>query len=373
VQKLLHQIDSSRIGKTEPSSYHLYPITYTLSPIYILGIETSCDETTAAIVENGTKVLCNVIASSRKDFADSGGVIPELAARKQVQCMIPVLEKALFETGMHSDNLDAIAVTKGPGLLGSLLVGVTAARVLSAVWKKPLIGIHHHLGHLSSIWLASTTSPPCFPCITLSVSGGHTELWYRESHTKNTLLGRTRDDAAGEAFDKGAALLGLPYPGGPAIADIAEHGDPFAYAFPLPLKNEDTLDFSFSGLKTSLKYLLRELQHNEKLLTRNTQKNLASSYQHAICMHLLDKLHKAVKKHPTIKEIHIVGGVSANQYLRQLSISNSQFFIRWPQASSYCTDNAAMIAAAAFFLTQENKEEVYENFITEACPAPLEG
>ncbi|MBI2523746.1 tRNA (adenosine(37)-N6)-threonylcarbamoyltransferase complex transferase subunit TsaD, partial [Candidatus Peregrinibacteria bacterium] len=226
----------------------------------ILGIETSCDETAAAVVEDGIHVLSNVIASAKDAFLWSGGVIPEEAARKQVECVLPIIAQTLSEAHITHEDLDAIAVTKGPGLLGSLIVGTVTARILAAMWQKPLIGIHHHFGHLSSTWLRQK-SEARFPILTLTVSGGHTELWLRTAHTSGELLGQTRDDAAGEAFDKGACLLGLPYPGGPAIAEAAENGNPSAFAFPHPLHSDTTLDFSFSGLKTSLKYLLRDSKH----------------------------------------------------------------------------------------------------------------
>ncbi len=351
----------------------------------ILGIETSCDETAAAVVKDGTRVLSNVIASTKDAFLWSGGVIPEEAARAQVECILPVITQALSEAHITPKDLDAIAVTKGPGLLGSLIVGTTTARILAATWQKPLIGIHHHLGHLSSVWLTEKSqilhpksrvilnfqfSIPQFPVLTLTVSGGHTELWLRTAHTSGRLLGRTRDDAAGEAFDKGACLLGLPYPGGPAIAKAAENGNPNAFAFPHPLQNDDTLDFSFSGLKTALKYLLRDLQmcHPELVegrhaptthMLRQAQHDtciadIAASYQHAICRHLCDRTAKALARFPNIKEIHLVGGVSANIYLRKLLQENTgQCLIRWPTAIEYCTDNAAMIAAAAEFLVTE--------------------
>jgi len=227
--------------------------------VRILAIETSCDETAVAIVENGTKVLTNMIATSRDAFAKTGGVIPEEAARKQLECMLPMLHQALKEAGCTKDDIDAIAVTKGPGLLGSLLIGTVTARTLASLWGKPLIGIHHTMGHLSSTWLDTTEDDqPQFPVLSLSASGGHTELWYRTGHTQGHLLGRTRDDAAGEAFDKGASLMGLPYPGGPSMAKAAETGNDNAFDFPIPLKKEKTLDFSYSGLKTALKYAMRD-------------------------------------------------------------------------------------------------------------------
>lgn len=364
----------------------------------VLGIETSCDETSASVVENGTSVLSNVIATSKEAFAASGGVIPESAARKQVECILPVITQALSDAHITSKNIDAIAVTKGPGLLGSLLVGTTTARVLSSIWEKPLIGVHHTLGHLTSTWLRNDQSPnpnhqgssnaqcpmPKFPLITLSVSGGHTELWYRESHTKGILLGETRDDAAGEAFDKGASLLGLPYPGGPSIEKAAQDGDPTAYKFPLPLKEDHMLDFSFSGLKTALKYLLQsghqrsaaqnfvvgaggggQNSSEEPLVLRD----IAASYQHAIGRHLIDRLQHAYQQYPDACEVHIVGGVSANAHLRKLLLQTiPNMPARFPLSLAYCTDNAAMIAAAGFFMIQEKTTNASAAFETEASP-----
>lgn len=329
----------------------------------ILGIETSCDETAAAVVQDGRKVLSNTIATSKDIFEKQGGVIPEIAARKQVECMISVIEKTLTAANVDTEDIDAIAVTKGPGLLGSLLVGTTTARVLAATWNKPLIGVHHTLGHLSSIWLQANTEPQ-FPLLALSVSGGHTELWYRTAYTEGKLLGTTLDDAAGEAFDKGAAMLGLSYPGGPAIEKFAEGGQIEAIEFPLPLKKEDNVNFSFSGLKTFLKNLLKDSTHAPL-------SDIAASYQHAICRHLMDRIERAVKQFPDVREIHIVGGVSANTHLRQLlqeyiSGLAVKRTLRWPVTNAYCTDNAAMIASAGFYLLQEKPEEAVKEFETQA-------
>ena len=320
----------------------------------ILGIETSCDETAAAVVEDGIHVKSNVIASSSEDFTKTGGVIPEEAARRQLECILPVITQAL--QGMEPASLDAIAVTKGPGLLGSLLVGTTAARTLGMLWGKPVIGVHHTLGHLSSTFLERTTSP-AFPLLTLSVSGGHTELWLRTAHTNGALLAKTRDDAAGEAFDKGALLLGLPYPGGPALAALAKTGNPKAFVFPLPLKDDPSLGWSFSGLKTSLKYLLRDTPDAP-------QADVAASFEHAIARHLVDRVTKALALH-ACNEVHLVGGVSRNLHLRALlqeAIGNLPLVT--PADPSYCTDNAAMIAAAGEFLHRECGEKAFATFAT---------
>lgn len=346
----------------------------------ILGIETSCDETSIAVVEDGVRVRSNVIASSRKTFEALAGVIPEQAARMQVECVIPVLEQALSEAKLSMNDIDAIAVTRGPGLLGSLLVGTVTARTLASIHRKPLIGVHHTLGHLSSTWLDAVAAP-AFPVLTLSASGGHTDIWHRSSHTRGALLGRTRDDAAGEAFDKGASMLGLPYPGGPSISKAAESGDPMSHVFPMPLRGEDTLDFSFSGLKTSLKYLLRDLATRPSTTLRAGNSplvvpDLAASFQHAICAHLIDGLRRAAMKYPAIEEIHIVGGVSANTHLRILADELSQELphkprVRVPTSLAYCTDNAAMIAAAGHFLLHENPHSATEAFPT-AASIPLD-
>jgi N6-L-threonylcarbamoyladenine synthase len=333
----------------------------------ILAIETSCDETAAALVENGTAVRANIIASSQLSFQGRGGVIPEFAARRQVECILPTLEEAFKGTGLTPDDIDAIAVTKGPGLLGSLLVGTATARILALLWDKPLIGVHHTLGHLSSPWLGAADEPR-FPVLTLSASGGHTELWLRESHTKGRLLGRTRDDAAGEAFDKGAVLLGLPYPGGPSIAAAALGGNPFAHQFPLPLQKEPTLDFSFSGLKTALRYVIRDLGG----LEGQHLPDLAASYEHALCRHLCDRVERALDLHMAA-EVHLVGGVSANARLREMihKVCDGEARLRVPAHLSYCTDNAAMIASAAHYLWAERGDGALAPFVT-AASLPLE-
>lgn len=327
--------------------------------MFILGIETSCDETSVAVVRDGREVRSCAISSSKKDFETLGGVIPEEAARRQLEVMLPVTEKALKDAGVRMEDLDAIAVTSGPGLLGSLLVGTTTARALALVFGKPLIPVHHTLGHLSSTWLTADpeTPEPAFPILTLSVSGGHTDLWHRRSHTRGSLIGSTRDDAAGEAFDKGAVQLGLPYPGGPELSKLAESGDAARFAFPKPLHGEPGLEFSFSGLKTSLKYLIRDL--GPKATEAGVRSALAAGYQRAICDHLVDKLETAAKRHADLREIHIVGGVSANTTLREMTERLGKKLgvrVRWPETLLYCTDNGAMIAAAGEFLVREKPE-----------------
>lgn len=334
----------------------------------MLGIETSCDETSVAVVEDGTRVRSCVIASSRQTFERTGGVIPEQAAREQIRSMQPVLDRALQDARCRPQDLDGIAVTRGPGLLGSLLVGTVTARTLAALWNTPIVGVHHTLGHLSSTWLDCAETPR-FPLLALSASGGHTELWLRNAHTQGVLLGRTRDDAAGEAFDKGANMLSLPYPGGPSISQAGATGNPDAFPFPRPLAGEDTLDFSYSGLKTALKYTLRDLGHSSSLTTHSSQltADLAASYENAICAHLVDRVTRALKVHPTVREIHVVGGVSANVRLKTLLTAVCEGrTLRFPVKILYCTDNAAMIAAAGTFLLREHLEAGERTFETAA-------
>ncbi len=352
----------------------------------ILGIETSCDETSVALVEDGKRVLSGVTASSVQEQAKYGGVFPEVAARRQLEFIMEVIKQAVGE-----EKFDAIAVTRGPGLLTSLLVGTTAARTLASIWKKSLIGVHHTLGHLSSPWiecqperhpersqneakrsfggvegrrLTRLENDIRFPILALSVSGGHSEIWLRESHTKGKLIGRTRDDAAGEAFDKGAALLGLPYPGGPAISKSAEGGNPHYIEFPRPLAGEKTFGFSFSGLKTSLKYAIRD-RGGIDALSEAEKKDVAASFQETVCRHLVDQICRALEVHD-VRELHVVGGVAANGRLRSMLKERcGDIKIRIPPLK-YCTDNAAMIAAAGYFMIQELGEGAHEGFETEA-------
>lgn len=338
----------------------------------ILGIETSCDETAVAVVENGQRVLSNVISSSQKLFASLAGVIPEEAARRQVECMIPVLQAALATANVRVHDISFIAVTQGPGLLGSLLVGTTTARTLAHLWGIPLLPVHHTLGHLTSPWLSMPENPVCtpqFPILSLSASGGHTDVWLRTDHLRGALLGRTRDDAAGEAFDKGASLLDLPYPGGPSIAREAEGGDETRYTFPEPLKAEQTLDFSYSGLKTALRYLLRDDPS-----ARASRKDVAASYQFALCKHLVRRIQQILRLHPEIREVHLVGGVSANTRLRAMTqelCNQCGIILRAPTPLSFCTDNAAMIAAAGYFLHRSHTGPFSRTFVTSAS-LPIE-
>lgn len=308
----------------------------------ILGIETSCDETAAAVLKqnkNGIQILSNVVASSAKLQAKYGGVIPEQAAREQIKSIIPVIEEALRQAQCQSQDLDAIAVTFGPGLIGSLLVGVETAKTLAKVWHKPLIAVNHLIGHFYANWISNH---PLFPCIGLLVSGGHTDLVLFKNHGKYQYLGGTRDDAAGECFDKCARLLGLPYPGGPHIAKLAQKGNPKAFDLPRPMIDSDDFDFSFSGLKTAVSRV-----QDDKLA------DLAASIEQTIVDVLVAKTIKAAKLYK-IKQIMIAGGVAANQKLTsdlKLKIKSEKLKVKLhiPEAN-LCTDNAAMIAAAGFFI-----------------------
>lgn len=311
----------------------------------ILGIETSCDETSAAVLtshEGRVTILSNIVASSASLQAKYGGIIPEQAAREQIKAIIPVIEEALTVAKIKPEGLDAIAVTFGPGLIGSLLVGVETAKTLSLIWQKPLIPVNHLIGHFYANWIADT---PTFPCLGLLVSGGHTDLVLFTDHGKYTYLGGTRDDAAGECFDKCARLLSLPYPGGPEISKLAQKGDPSKIKLPIPMRGSKDLDFSYSGLKTAVANLLSAGQQISK-------EDLAAALEETIVQSLVDKVLLALKSHP-VKSIMLGGGVAANQKLvstLQLTISNEQLPISLHIPPPFlCTDNGAMIASAAYY------------------------
>jgi len=332
----------------------------------ILGIETSCDETSAAVVTKNpkdakVKILSNVVASSLSLHAKTGGIIPKEAAREQVKFIIPVIKKAIENSKTKIDNLDAIAVTVGPGLIGSLLVGVETAKVLAYVWKKPIVPVNHLIGHIYANWLTTTSKQQLtpnenldivFPALALIVSGGHTDLVLIKNHGKIKWLGGTRDDAAGEAFDKIGRLLGLPYPGGPAIEKASKLGDASLFTFPRPMIYSKDFDFSFSGLKAAVARDVKTM----KQLNNETIADLSSSIQEAIIDVLVSKTLKAAQKY-NAKSILLGGGVAANQKLRDQLILNTKYLmpntaIFAPQ-KSLCTDNAAMIASTAFYNYKE--------------------
>jgi N6-L-threonylcarbamoyladenine synthase len=301
----------------------------------ILGIETSCDETAAAIVDDAGGVLSSVVSSQADLHARYGGVVPEVASRRHLELVTPVVREALSEAGVALDRVDRVAVTQGPGLVGALLVGLSAAKGIAWAGHLPLSPVDHLDGHVASLYLGPDPVEPPFLC--LLASGGHTLLLAVREHGRSDRLGTTLDDAAGEAFDKGARLLGLGYPGGAEIDRLAQDGDPEAFAF--PVARVPGLDFSFSGLKTALLYAVRDLGEDE---TERRRADLAASYQHAIVRALVQRAGEASAA-TGLGRIAVVGGVAANSALRA-ALPDASF-----APLALCTDNAAMIASAARF------------------------
>lgn len=356
----------------------------------ILGIETSCDETAAAVVLDGREILSNVVVSQIDIFAEYGGVIPEVAARSHLEAMMPVVNKALSDARCGWDEIDAIAVTHAPGLLGSLLIGTLTARTLAVIHEKPLYAVHHLKSHVYANWLASGTentdseialrgaSPsltisesafsisPSFPLLALVVSGGHTQILYMREHNHFEIIGTTHDDAVGECFDKVAKILGLPYPGGPAIARAALNGDGKKYKLPHP--NVQGLDFSFSGLKTAvLRAVQKELglpishpSHDLKNhLSEQQIADFAASFQKTAVDILIEKIREALVMYPEVKTVALAGGVSANKKLREEmgkifhGLGDGSVYFPAPSLSG---DNGAMVGAAAFYEIQSGVE-----------------
>ena len=319
----------------------------------ILGIETSCDETAASVVSDGRVLLSNVIASQIDIHKAYGGVVPEIAARSHIEVMLPVVNEALESANCTWDDIDAIAVTHGPGLLGSLLIGTLSARTLSLVKNKPLYGVNHVLGHIYANWLLE--NEPQFPVLALVVSGGHSQLVLIQDHFKYRLLGQTQDDAVGEAFDKVAKIIGLEYPGGPAIATAALKGDPSVYNLPIA-KLQNPYDFSFSGLKTAV---LRQVQkicgkdytfesfRLAELLKPQQVADIAASFQFTAVKTLVDATIKAQKEFSP-KSVIIGGGVAASKELRRQLSERLPFPIDYADIK-LCTDNAAMIATLGYY------------------------
>jgi N6-L-threonylcarbamoyladenine synthase len=318
----------------------------------ILGIESSCDETSASVVEDGLRILSNKIASQIDIHARYGGVVPEVASRQHMLAIIPVVQQALDEAGLSLKEMDAIAVTQGPGLAGSLLVGVNSAKALAMANRLPLIGVNHLEGHIYANWL--TGNQVVFPLICLIVSGGHSDLVLMRNHGDYEVIGRTRDDAAGEAFDKVARVLGLGYPGGPLIEKAALRGTP---TLRLPqARMEGSHDFSFSGIKTALMRLAEtgKISLDESLPPGITSKwDAAASFQKAVIEVLVAKT-VALAQELGVRQILIAGGVAANKALRQHLIDSSPLPVLIPPMI-LCTDNAAMIAACGFFRYQAGK------------------
>ncbi|GJQ34330.1 MAG: tRNA N6-adenosine threonylcarbamoyltransferase [Anaerolineaceae bacterium] len=316
-------------------------------PARILAIETSCDETACAVIENGRALLSSVVASQMDIHARYGGVFPEVASRQHVLSIVPVVNDALAKAHLTLNDIDAVSVTQGPGLAGSLVVGVNTAKGISLALDKPLVGVNHLEGHIYSAWVykADDEIPPepKFPLMALLVSGGHTELNLMTDHLTYQRLGSTLDDAAGEAFDKVARLLDLPYPGGPSVQKAAEEGAPNRFNFPRAWL-DGTWNFSFSGVKTSVLYEVQGLKRAGNELPVN---DLAASFQKAVVDVLFKKTMDAAREFGA-KEILVAGGVSANRALREAFKSQSEFPVHIPPLS-LCTDNAAMIGAAGYF------------------------
>jgi N6-L-threonylcarbamoyladenine synthase len=345
----------------------------------ILSIETSCDETAAAIIfkdpkENYVEILSNVVASSLILHSKTGGIIPEIAAREQLKFIIPVIEKAIENSKLKIENLDAIAVTVGPGLIGSLLIGVETAKTLAYLWNKPIIPVNHLLGHIYANFIKTVDnnnpSTIKFPALSLLVSGAHTDLILMKKRDEITWLGGTRDDAAGECFDKCARLLGYDYPGGPKISFLAEKGNPKAFHLPRPMIGSNDLDFSFSGLKAAFMRLAREkfpitnkpvyntsFQWNhitlETTLSKSAKqvlRDLCASLEQSIIDVLVKKTIQAAKKY-NVKSVLLGGGVAANEKLKsELIVNCSELKVKFfAPTKNLCTDNAAMIGAYAAF------------------------
>jgi N6-L-threonylcarbamoyladenine synthase len=310
----------------------------------ILSIESSCDETSAAVISNG-KIRSNIVAT-QVIHEKYGGVVPELASRAHQQHIVPVVEKALQEAKVSKKDLNAIAFTRGPGLLGALLVGSSFAKALALGLKIPLIEVHHMHAHVLAHFIEEPA--PTFPFLCLTVSGGHTQIVLVKSALEMEIIGETQDDAVGEAFDKTAKLLNLPYPGGPLVDKYAQQGNPLAFTF--PLSEMPGLNFSFSGIKTAILYFLQDKTRKNPQFVEENLTDICASVQHTLIKMLLQKLRKAAKQ-TGISEIAIAGGVSANSGLRKslLEMGEKERWNVYIPRFEYCTDNAAMIAMAAHF------------------------
>ena len=320
--------------------------------VYILAIESSCDETAASVVKNGRTVLSNIISSQIDLHTLFGGVVPEIASRKHIEKINQVIEEALTEAHMSLEEMTAIAVTYGPGLVGALLVGVAEAKALAYAAKKPLVGVHHIEGHVSANFIENPDLEPPFMC--LIVSGGHTHLVIVKDYGEFEILGRTRDDAAGEAFDKVARAVGLGYPGGPKVDKAAKEGNPHAIEFPRAKVGDNPYDFSFSGLKSAV---LNYINHAKMMGEEINVPDLAASFQNAVVEVLVSRTIEAAKQHG-YKRVAIAGGVASNSALRAgmekaCKEAGIQFFHPSP---IFCTDNAAMIGAAAYYEYKKGSE-----------------
>lgn len=317
--------------------------------MFVLGIETSCDETAVAIIKNGTEIVANIVSSQIESHKRFGGVVPEIASRHHVEQVTFVLEKALEQAGMTMDEIDCVAVTEGPGLVGALLIGVNAAKALAFAHNKPLVGVHHIAGHIYANRLVKEMR---FPLLSLVVSGGHTELVFMKEHGSFQVIGETRDDAAGEAYDKVARSLSLPYPGGPHIDRLAQEGEA-NLDLPRAWLEEGSYDFSFSGLKSAVINTLHNAK--QKGVTIHPQ-DLAASFQSSVIDVLVTKTVKAVKEYG-VEQVLLAGGVAANKGLRAAlheAFEGEEAELIIPPLS-LCTDNAAMIAAVGTVLFEQGK------------------
>ena len=323
--------------------------------MHILGIDTSCDDTSAAVVQDGRRVLSNVVHSQVKLHHPHGGVVPELASREHIRNIVPVVQEALKRAGLCIKDIDGLAVTVGPGLIGSLLVGLYYVKALSYVSGRPFAAVNHLEGHILSIFLED--DPPPFPFLCLTVSGGHTNLYHVLGFGKYRQLGRTLDDAAGEAFDKVAKLLGLGYPGGPVIDTMAKNGDSSKIPFPRAYMSKDSLDFSFSGLKTAVALFVKKWKKGEDPTIRGISANdIAASFQESVIDVLIAKTLKA-QQITGCRHICIAGGVACNSRLRerfQEAAREKGLSVMWPRPE-YCTDNGAMIAVVGYHMLNEGK------------------
>lgn len=319
-----------------------------MKDIYILAIESSCDETSVSIIKNGCDEIATVVLSQMNTHANYGGVVPEIASRMHVENITMVIEECITKAQMSINDIDAIAVTYGPGLIGSLLVGVQAAKTLSLIYNKPLIPVHHIAGH---IYANNLVQKMQFPLLALVVSGGHTELIYMKEHYSFQKIGGTLDDAVGEAYDKVARVIGLPYPGGPAVDKLAHIGKD-TYDLPIPLDDE-SYNFSFSGLKSAVINLVHnEVQRGNDII----KENLATSFQNRVVEILTKKAMRAMEEY-NIKNLIVAGGVSANKGLRkkiETECLKNGYTLTVPQIN-YCTDNAAMIGAAGYYAYKKGK------------------
>jgi N6-L-threonylcarbamoyladenine synthase len=325
-----------------------------MSDINILGIESSCDDTSAAIIQNG--VIKSNVVSSQAVHEDYGGVVPELASRAHQQNIIPVVDKAIKDAGMSPSDISAIAFTRGPGLLGSLLVGTSFAKGFALALDIPMVEVNHLQAHVLAHFIKETpedTNQPNFPFLCLLVSGGNSQIVLVKNYLEMEILGTTIDDAAGEAFDKCAKIMNLGYPGGPIVDKLAKEGNPEAFKFNKPKIKE--LDYSFSGLKTSFLYFLRDRMKENDMFIENNKADLCASLQKTIIDILMNKFHKAVKQ-TGVKEIAVAGGVSANSGLRKAleDYANKENLKLFIPKFAFTTDNAAMIAITGLFKYQQN-------------------